>query len=297
MLPNKETIARKGFTLMELLVVIAIIGLLSSIIFAITRGADEQGRIAKGLQFGQHLQNSLGSYAVGIWSFDEGSGSTANDISGWGNNGTLVNSPTWRCASVDTSYTPSGQGCSLEFNGVDNYVDIGDETSLDISDAFTVEAWIKANSFLAHAGIVNKGADATANYALAWGATTNKIRLYIGNGTTYQNATEILINLDEWVHLVGVGSTIPTGTNLKLYVNGELKTNNDITINITPSAANLRIGSRSGYNFNGLIDEVRIYATSLTSAQIQSQHYAGLQKLLAKNLISETEHQQRLAKI
>ena len=38
--------------------------------------------IAKGLQFGKHLQNSLGSYAAGIWSFDEGSGTAANDISG-----------------------------------------------------------------------------------------------------------------------------------------------------------------------------------------------------------------------
>jgi len=284
---------QKAFTLMELLVVIAVIGLLSSIIFAITRGANEQGRIAKGLYFSQHLHNSLGSYAAGIWSFDEGAGTTANDISGWDNNGTLVNTPTWRCASADTGYTPSSQGCSLEFNGSTNYVDAGNGTSLNISDAFTVEAWIKASSFLAHAGIVNKGADATANYALAWGAATNKIRLYIGNGTTYQTATEILINLNEWVHLVGVGSTIPTGTNLKLYVNGELKTSNDITINITPSAAALRIGSRSGYNFNGLIDEARIYGTALTSAQIQSQYYAGLQKLLVEDQINMQEYQDR----
>jgi prepilin-type N-terminal cleavage/methylation domain-containing protein len=270
-----------GFTLIELLVVIAVIELLGSIIFTITRGAGEQGRIAKGLYFSQHLHNSLGSFAAGVWSFDEGSGSAANDTSGWGNNGTLYGSPTWRCATTNPNYTPSGQGCSLEFNGT-NYADAGNGTSLDVSDAFTIETWIKAESFLAHAGIVNKGADATANYALAWGAATNKIRFYIGNGATYQAATEILINLNEWVHLVGVGNAIPTGTNLKLYVNGELKTNNDITINITPSAAALRIGNRSGYNFSGLIDEVRIYATALTSAQIKSSYYAGLEKLLAE---------------
>jgi len=93
---------KKAFTLVEILVVIAVVGLLGSIIFAITRGANEQGRIAKGLYFSQHLHNSLGSWAAGIWSFDEGSGTTANDISGWDNNGTLVNTPTWRCATPAT---------------------------------------------------------------------------------------------------------------------------------------------------------------------------------------------------
>jgi hypothetical protein len=45
---------------------------------------------------------------VGYWKFDEGSGTTANDSSGYGNNGTLYNSPTWTTGKV---------GGALSFNG------------------------------------------------------------------------------------------------------------------------------------------------------------------------------------
>ena len=152
----KSTKNQKAFTLVELLVVIAVIGLLGSIIFAITGGAGKQGRVAKGMYFGQHLQNSLGSYLVGRWSFDEGSGVTAYDTSGWGNNGTLVNSPVWRCATVDSNYTPSGQGCSLEFNGGTRYVNGGNHTSFDITDAITIEAWVRPASESGYRRIVSK---------------------------------------------------------------------------------------------------------------------------------------------
>jgi hypothetical protein len=47
--------------------------------------------------------------------------------------------------------------------------------------------------------------------------------------------------------------------------------------------------------FDGSVDEARIYNTALTASQIQSQYYVGLNKLLAKGLIDETEYQQRLA--
>lgn len=87
------------------------------------------------------------------------------------------------------------------------------------------------------------------------------------------------------------------GTNIKIYKDG-------VQVGITPRTGALainnitaKIGTYQGtnYNFNGLIDEVRIYATSLTSAQIQSQYYAGLEKLLARSQISRAEYQNRLA--
>jgi hypothetical protein len=59
----------------------------------------------------------------------------------------------------------------------------------------------------------------------------------------------------------------------------------------------LNIGRLSDYVVNGLVDEVRIYETALTSAQIEAQYYAGLHKLLSKGLMSEEEYQERLVKI
>jgi prepilin-type N-terminal cleavage/methylation domain-containing protein len=279
---------QKAFTLVEILVVIAVIGLLSSVIFAITRGADEQGRIARGLYFSQHLHNSLGSYAAGIWSFDEGSGSTANDISGWNNNGSLVNSPTWRCASTDTSYTPSAQGCSLEFNGSSNYVSISDDI-FGMDGDFTVELWLKPitspGSYKRFFTLIDE---------------TNNLQLTINNGQlswrfdNVANRTTEIISIGNWSHFVFIRDTV-SGSN-SMYING-IKTNDTVT---GPTAngnySAIGGGYSDSYMFNGLIDEVRIYSTALTATQIRDQYYAGLERLLAKGQITEQEYQQRLVK-
>jgi prepilin-type N-terminal cleavage/methylation domain-containing protein len=284
---------QSAFTLVELLVVIAVVGLLGSIIFAITRGAGEQGRIATGLYFSQHLHNSLGSYAAGIWSFDEGTGSTANDTSGWENNGTLINSPTWRCASTDISYTPSGQGCSLEFNGSSNYVDAGSGASLNIAGDITIEFWANRNGVSSYA-VLTKGIDADNSYAIRYQASTKTyFTVFKFGGTNYQKSFPDNTQSDYgvWEHL----AFTRTGGTVKVYYNGVSYPSINYGGWAMSTAADLEIGRDNNTYFNGKLDEVRIYATSLTSAQIQSQYYAGLERLLAKNLIDEQEYQQRLA--
>jgi prepilin-type N-terminal cleavage/methylation domain-containing protein len=284
---------QKGFTLTELLVVIAVIGLLSSIIFAVTRGAGEQGRIAKGHYFSQHLQNSLGSFLVGRWSFDEGTGSTANDTSGWENNGTLVGSPVWRCASIDSNYTPSNQGCSLEFNGSTQYVNAGNATSLQNLRQITYEAWVYNNGSSNIQTIIDK------RYFVLSINTSNGLRGVVestGGGVYFSSS--LSIPLQSWSHVV-MAYDDNGDRKIYLFVNNASATSAAVTGTLySDSGFNQWIG-RANYLdrwFNGLIDEVRIYNTTLTSAQIEAQYYAGLQRLLAKNLISETEYQQRLVK-
>jgi len=293
---NNLSVSSPAFTLMELLVVIAVIGLLSSIIFAITRGANEQGRIAKGLYFSQHLHNSLGSWAAGIWSFDEGSGTTANDISGWGNNGTLVDSPVWRCAGVDLNFTPSGQGCSLEFDGVNNYVDLGSAVSLDNAfenkQQFTIELWLNSQVVTPRSEVVlSKWVVSPMN---GWVLRLNDARLpyfHIREGADvmYANApTSTMLN--KWHHIAITRDT----QNITVYLDSKAGTPVTTSLNISAADANLLIGYAVLNNyFSGFIDEVRIYATDLTATQIQSQYYAGLDRLLAKNLIDEQEYQER----
>ena len=81
----------KSFTLIELLVVIAIIGVLTSIVLVSTQGLQGKARITKTLEFSQSLNNALGAYAVGWWTFDGGAGPRVQDTPGYGNNGTLRN--------------------------------------------------------------------------------------------------------------------------------------------------------------------------------------------------------------
>ena len=58
---------------------------------------------------------------VGYWNFDEGTGTTAADSSGSGNNGTLVNGSTWTAGKV-------GNG-ALQFDGVDDSVNAGTDSA------------------------------------------------------------------------------------------------------------------------------------------------------------------------
>src|SRR5205807_3270208 len=62
------------------------------------------------------------------------------------------------------------------------------------------------------------------------------------------------------------------GSNLKMYVNGTLASTLPLSGSINVSSGVLRIGGDSiwGEYFNGMIDEVRIYNTALTAAQIQT---------------------------
>ena len=73
--------------------------------------------------------------AAGIWLFDENSGDVAKDSSGNDNDGT-INGAT----IVDGEF-----GTALEFDGVDDNVDCGNDASLDLTDAITVMAWAKLN--------------------------------------------------------------------------------------------------------------------------------------------------------
>jgi len=74
---------------------------------------------------------------VGHWRLDDGSGTTAHDQSGNGNDGTLINDPVWAIGIINGA---------LQLDGIDDYVNCGNDPSLNITDAVTLAAWVKLNS-------------------------------------------------------------------------------------------------------------------------------------------------------
>jgi prepilin-type N-terminal cleavage/methylation domain-containing protein len=284
---------RGGFTLVEILVVIAVIGLLSSIIFAITRGADEQGRIAKSLHFSQHLQNSLGTYAAGIWSFDEGAAGTCSsgkdvcDVSGWGNDGTIS-------GANYTTDAPSGTGYALSFNGVSDYISVSKVKDLGET---TVTLWFNTDQPNQTKGIIDfRPGLSYGSFNFNWTGDGRPL-LYL-NSSNYRYFSNISEYMDgKWHFLVlyikGDGQ----------YDIGEATLSIDTTNIGLSSVSNgnsplgwtgLRIGMSDYGYFSGLIDEVCAYSTSLSLSRVRSQYYAGLERLLAVDQITEQEYQGRL---
>ena len=108
----------KAFTLIELLVVISIIGVLASVVLVSFSGSRDKAKLAKAQNFDAQISHSLGAYAIGIWRFEEGSGTTAYDESGYGNdinlNGSWVDGMyNGKAYKFNNSNTDFGKGIGL----------------------------------------------------------------------------------------------------------------------------------------------------------------------------------------
>ncbi|HEY3160579.1 MAG TPA: LamG-like jellyroll fold domain-containing protein [Vicinamibacterales bacterium] len=198
-----------------------------------------------------------GKGLVAAYSFDEGGGASVNDASGSGNNGT-ISSTTW---------TTSGRmGGALVFNGSDALVTVPSTTSLRLTTAMTLEAWVKPSTVSdVWRDVIYKGSD---DYYLE-ATSTSSSRPAAGGTFAPDNVYGAsALGVNGWTHLAATYD----GATLRIYVNGTLASSLPRTAPIATSTGALQIGGDSGAGqfFAGTIDEVRIYNTALTAAQIQS---------------------------
>jgi hypothetical protein len=190
---------------------------------------------------------------VGHWMLD----GDAVDVSGNGNDGTLVGDPQWVAGMVDGA---------IELDGVDDFVDCGNSELLDITGDITVACWIKVDLFDKNwQAIVTHGDNSwrvhrsSGSDNVAWG--TSGLSPTDLTGTTN-------VNDAEWHHVAGVYN----GAQKLLYIDGALDASADSTGNINSSTFNVNIGENNqatGRFFDGLIDDVRIYNKALPALQIR----------------------------
>ncbi len=93
------------------------------------------------------VTSSIHADLVGHWTLDDGSGTTITDISGNGNDGTLVDNPTW-----DIAWVPGITGSALEFYGLGvpggggDYFDCGSDASLNMTGPISIALWIRPDA-------------------------------------------------------------------------------------------------------------------------------------------------------
>jgi hypothetical protein len=196
---------------------------------------------------------------VAWYKLDDGSGTTAADSSAYDNDGTLIGVPEWVSGHLNGG---------LDFNGISDYVDCGNDVSLDITDAVTLTAWVDTNDCNngEHNPYVTKG---DTSYAIKH-YLNNSIQFFIYDGTWYQ--VDYLIDdsfNDDWHHVAGTYD----GMQLKLYVDGILSGVTNHIGSIATNTYNVNIGRNSEATdrfYDGLIDDVRIYDKALSQAEIVS---------------------------
>ena len=199
-----------------------------------------------------------------------GSGTAWNDLSRSGNNGTLVNGPTFS----------TNNGGNIVFDGVNDYVNCGIPSTLDFNGQknITVSSWIYPTAATtSDANIITKAYQWYLNF-------NNDRKIRVGFYTTtsaftffYSNS---ILTLNQWYNIVWTYN----GTSIILYINSTL----DRTVSETSNMAygsgvncNVLIGAEANFcgspqsrYFTGRISNTLVYNRALSSTEILQNYNA-----------------------
>jgi hypothetical protein len=208
-----------------------------------------------------------------------GSGTSWIDNSGIGNNGTLINGPTFN----------STNGGSLVFDGVNDYITLVNNGSIDfgtgINIEFTIEIGFKlSNLTTPRVLIANRSVDSSPNtdYMIFYDNVSNNF--YWGTGTSADSGAwwavksafpNNSININTTYHISATLKATGTTTgNKSFFCNGNI-INTTYTQKAAKTFTPVHIGKSNVSNlfpFNGNISYLRIYNKSLTSQEIQQNY-------------------------
>jgi hypothetical protein len=198
---------------------------------------------------------------VGWWRLDEGVGTTASDSSGQGNHGTLQGNPQW----VTGKYLNA-----LQFDGVDDYVEVPHNQILTVDNEVTVMAWINTERYIAPNGEAWQGILSKSNSPRSYSFYTEASGALHFSAAGYGPLSSPDVPLNEWVHVCGM----VIGGQVAFYINGEAAglSGSGVTLPGATDTATVVIGrTNEGVNrsFLGMIDDVRIYRRGLTQEEVQ----------------------------
>ena len=170
------------------------------------------------------------------------------------------------------------QNNCLDFDGTDDYVDCGNNTSLNPGEgSFTIESWIRPDGLSGTKRFIWKNNGSTPPFDGYYFMTTDD-RLMAGFGDG-SNSIEVEISgltTGSWYHVVMIRDV--SADKVSLYLNGvKVNEKTDNTSNIGYSG-DFAIGGRPGEPewFDGQMDEVRIWNDARTEAEIRTNMYKEL---------------------
>ena len=187
-----------------------------------------------------------------------GTGTTWTDLSGNGNNGTLVNGVGYN----------SSNGGSLSFDGGSDFATVPASSNWAFGQNGTIEQWVYV-----------RGSNGNNRFYCTNNNTSSLDAYLNGSGyTTYFHGNTVgttsSIPTNQWVQFV---TTYNSGT-ISVYFNGNLQplTGTTTGYNITNSASTLYIGRyvTSPYELNARMSTMRIYNKGFSAAEVQQNYNA-----------------------
>lgn len=199
-----------------------------------------------------------------------GSGTTWNDLSGNGNNGTLVNG---------VSYTTDNGG-TMVFDGGNDYSEITPLTNTDFTNNFTLECVFKQRYNYNPGPLIEKynwNQVGKGGWVIRFSSGN---LLFSGIDRTISSSVSVTstLSINRFYHVAVVCSGGPVNPTVLLYVNGDLNNTGTLTNSISSTIGKpvyiAQRGDGTGA-FNGVnINLAKIYNKVLTATEIQQNFNA-----------------------
>ena len=222
-----------------------------------------------------HGPNMVTNGIVACWDVGNrvsypGAGTTITDLVG-SSNGTLTNGPTFDSANLG----------SIDFDGANDYIDVGNASSLQITSAITLAAWYRTSSAGNDTLVAKFSADGSQKaYKLRMNSSTMRA-VFSANGSSNTVRLEDPSDTDDnvWHYAVATNDGTGASDSALLYIDGVLVNYATGTATIYNSTANVYIGDQdedgNPQPYEGLLAHVAIYNIALSASEV-SQNYNAL---------------------
>jgi hypothetical protein len=205
---------------------------------------------------------SLARGLVAHWTFDEGKGAVARDVTGNGHDATLKN----------TDWVPSPRGHALHFDSKEDLAEYANIDTMMLSGDVTLAVWVRTDGSVApnthrlifgDAGYAvmrngNLAVDGYQRLSFEWGNGESSVAL-LAPGTLMNGA---------WRHVVVVADS--RASHATMYLDGAVVVEMPMPFPISKTSAKRRL---TGWFYNGFLqgdlDDIRLYSRALSPPEVQ----------------------------
>ncbi len=208
---------------------------------------------------------------VGWWNMEEGTGASTADSSGSGNDGAIRGLSDSGARWTSTNTYGNGSQAALSFSGTDGCV-LANSVATDQTSGWTMTAWIDPAILEQQSNVVLNGTDNNNNgNGYSFGIDNGKLE-GLADGVAWIDTGYSFSAPDQWYHIV----MTQTGSETDFYVNGQLVAHPSFNSYAAPSKAygpygvaiGCQYGSGAFRDFNGTIDDIRIYNRPFSSDDV-----------------------------
>jgi len=175
--------------------------------------------------------------------------------------------------SLSVTSAPYASTRSFSFDGINDYFDLGNSSTFNLTTGMTLSAWIKPTVAATNKFILAKRWSSNSYQIATAGSINPQCSVWIGS-TRYDAVGSTVISAGNWYNIIGTFD----GSNVKVYLNGVLEDTTAASGSLKQTSDIVSIAkglNNNSYNFNGSIDEVSLWNSALSSDAITEIYNSG----------------------